>query len=269
MNAILDFIYRRRYWLLIVLFVWGMLRLVLDLDATLTSPPALQELVVPASQIVGGVELLSPGRVIGFTVYVPNDKSTPVSALRTTGEVRGVAGADAKTIVLAVPAAAAPTLEAGLLNANTRLTYHLLAVWPTDTPTPTTTFTPTAPLISQETPTITPTPTPAAGKVLWALPLAKNRTTLDVLPAGAAARLVILADLPPGTGTGTPVPPTAYTTCIQLVAFLDAAGNRLDAFAQAAAALVEIGAADLSSALLNLKYATDLYVVPDQSCKGG
>ncbi len=259
MNAILDFLYRRRYWLLIVLFVWGMLRLVLDLDATLTSPPALQELVVPASQIVGGVELLSPGRVIGFTVYVPNDKSTPVSALRTTGEVRGVAGADAKTIVLAVPAAAAPTLEAGLLNANTKLTYHLLAVWPTVTPTPTATFTPTVAIPNPlETPTITPTPTPAAGKVFWTLPLEKNRAPLDVLPAGAPARLVILTQMPLGATAGTPAPPTAYTTCLNLV-------NASD---QAAAVLVEIGAADLSNVLLHLKYATDLYLVPDQSCKG-
>lgn len=259
MNAILDFIGRWWRWLLIVLFIWAMLRLVLDLDATLTSPPTLQELAVPASQIVGGVELLSPGKLIDFTAYVPNDKATPISALRTTGEVRGVAGTDAKTMVLAVPAAAAPTLEAALLNANTKLTYHLLAAWPTDTPTPTATFTPTVALPNpQETATVTPTPTPAAGKVFWSLPLEKNRAPLDGLAAGAPARLVILTQIPLGATAGTPAPPTAYATCVKLV-------NAPD---QAAAILVEIGAADLANALLNLKYATDLYLVPDQSCKG-
>lgn len=261
MNAILDFIRKRWRGLLIILFIfiWAMLRLELDLDARLTSPPALQELAVPASQIVGGVELLSPGKLIDFTAYVPNDKATPISALRTTGEVRGVAGTDAKTMVLAVPAAAAPTLEAALLNANTKLTYHLLAAWPTDTPTPTATFTPTVALPNpQETATVTPTPMPAAGKVFWSLPLEKNRAPLDGLAAGMPARLVILTQMPPAVTAGTPAPPTAYATCVKLV-------NAPD---QAAAILVEIGAADLSNTLLNLKYATDLYLVPDQSCKG-
>ena len=260
MNAVLDFIGRWWRWLLIVLFIWAMLRLALDLDARLTSPPALQELAVPASQIVGGVELLSPGKLIDFTAYVPNDKSTPVAALRTTGAVRGVAGTDAKTMVLAVPAAAAPTLEAALLNANTKLTYHLLEAWPTDTPTPTATITPTVVTINpQETPTVTPTPTPAAGKVFWALSLEKNRTPLDGMLAGAPVRLVILTQMPPGVTAGTPVSPTTYTTCLKLVNTPDQAATVI---------LVEISAADLSNALLNLKYATDLYITPDQSCKG-
>lgn len=269
MNAVLDFIGRWWRWLLIVLFIWAMLRLALDLDARLTSPPALQEMAVPASQIVGGVELLSPGKLIDFTAYVPNDKSTPVAALRTTGAVRGVAGTDAKTMVLAVSAAAAPTLEAALLNANTKLTYHLLEAWPTDTPTPTATFTPTVATVNpQETPTVTPTPTPAAGKVFWTLSLEKNRALLDGLLAGAPARLVILTQMPLGPAANTPAPPTAFTACLKLMTFLDAAGIPVDTPTQAAAILVEISAADLSNALLNLKYATDLYITPDQSCKG-
>ena len=120
----------------------------------------------------------------------------------------------------------------------------------------------------QETPTVTPTPTPAAGKVFWTLSLEKNRAPLPALSAGASARLVILADLSLGAAAGTPAPSTAYATCIKVVAFVDAAGIPLNTPDQAAAALVEIGAADLANALLNLKYATDLYIVSDQSCKG-
>lgn len=252
------------------LFVWVLLRLALDLDATLTPPPVLRDVAVPASSFVGGVEGLSAGKILHLTVFVPNAQSTPEAALQTAGEVRDTLGADRTAALLAVPAAAAPTLEAALLNAGTKLTYHSLSDWPTATPlpTPAPTLTPTATLAPGETPTITPTPTPQKGKLYWTLSLERNRAPLDGFMPGMPARLVILAQLPTNNDTETITPPTAFAACAIVMAFQDATGQLVttDVPADAVAVVLQISATDLPDLLLNLKYASDIYLAADQSC---
>ena len=130
---------------------------------------------------------------------VPDAKGTPQPYTLTNLKVSALIGDS--SVLLAVPPAVAPTLQAALLVKDTKFTYRLLPGTPTPTIAPTPGNTPTA------TPSATPSPVPEAGQSYLRLSTADKLDLAASWLATGSAQLVIVEklDLPPSIARLVPV----------------------------------------------------------------
>ncbi|HSJ54819.1 MAG TPA: hypothetical protein VLC52_13845 [Anaerolineae bacterium] len=189
------------------------------------------EVPIPADMLVGGVGPLSAGSWLDLYASLPDAQGTPQPYTLTNLRVAALV-ADSG-LLLAVPPAVAPTLQAALLVQDARFAYRLLP----GTPTPTSTPTP------GNAPTTAPAPTPSAmpgtGQSYLRLGTGDKLDLSASWLATGAAQLVIVEklELPPLLMQGEVDFEDAAlsvhdvtTQTVRVVAFLDKEGTRQAAY---------------------------------------
>jgi hypothetical protein len=235
--------------------------------AATVSVAAFGLLPLPATQFVGGTGPLAAGRFIDLFAST-NAAGTPIPAKVSYAEVSELrtkeglsASADRSnvdTVILKLPEAALPTVQAILLQKDAKFAYTILAGPATMTPVPTATSPPTP---------ITPTVTPEAGLVYLTLPAANIASGADRVVAGPH-KMVIVSSGPPGL---TPVPgatPPVYSACVKVVGFLDKNDFRTGAFSKdnTTQLLLTLTDTELVVAVPALARAESIWLVPGAGC---
>ena len=224
--------------------------------------PERAEVPVPAALLVGGVGPLSAGSWLDLEAVVPDAEGTPQSYTLTNLKVAAIVG-DSSSVLLAVPPAVAPTLQAALLVGDTKFAYRLLP----GTPTPAPTATPTP----DNTPNATPTSAPEAGQSYLRLSTT-DKLNLDAswLITGTAQLVVIeKLELPPlivqGEGGVSPAAVSVHgvsTYTVEVVAFVDEDGGRQSAYdAKTAQVLIELAKNQWAEVARSLQGAETMWLI--------
>jgi len=232
--------------------------------------PAWEGKIVPISitQIVGGIDNLSRGKVVELKVYIQDDKGTLEPKFVTYGRVEGIVGETPNSVLMSVPTENVLLILDSLVNSENKFTYHIVKA--TATPTPT-----EKPLKANTPPSITPTydltktPTPLAGHVYWEVPINDFDSRSSTLQRGEYGKLVIIKSNDLTLKEGTPIPVEPYESCVKIEDFLNNEGIRIEDsdLDQTNLILLQISASQIGEIAQSLLNHEHIYFVSDASCE--
>lgn len=232
-----------------------------------------QTVLIPATSLMGGAELIGPGDWLSIARYGKGD-TLSAEEWRMLGRVSGVSGNDTekKVIVLAVPTHQAPTLQAALAVKDGAPLVYTLGQTPTATPIPTATPSPdpSASATVAVTPTDTPmpfiAPPPRSGQVGLEIPIERIASG-SAIDQHSLLSLVIVPKVVSGSEDEISSAPPLFSGCATFANFLNKDRRVTDKTVDATTVVVYLAASRLPQAAAALTHAERVYLVPDASCE--
>lgn len=247
--------------ILVAVWPWG------GPDAT-RQTVALVELPIPAKSLLPGISPLSPGQQLTLKAFAPEDKSF-VTRCFTDVSVRELEHqGDTRTVLIAMPASRAFSLEEALANEKVRFTYNLVDQRPGiaaggDT---------CAPAMPDVAPAEAPPSTPSHATL--ELPSVDLQFQAGPQDRDKPLRLVVAMSRP-AEGQQPPAVLDTNTstaaTCVKVTDFLDAQGLSTGGYdAQRTKTVrVQLPSDAVTAIVARLAAPSRIWMLPDESCNKG